>query len=254
VDLSKFFAITHETHTFCNPIGAEAIDELIEICALPAAGRIVDIACGKAEFLVRTLQRWGGAGVGVDLNPFFVESARRKVADAGLERDVEIQEGNGAQFAGTAESFDLASCMGASWIWGGHAGALAALSSWARPGGLVLAGEPFWRRPPSGGHLAATGLGASAFAHSHHRNVELGLEQGLQLMHAIVATEHDWDRYHGLQWSAAERYASENPDDPDGPELLAKIRELQEQYLRWGRDEIGWSLYLFRTGAVQATA
>jgi precorrin-6B methylase 2 len=247
LDLSKFFAITHEPHVFLNPIGAPAVDALIEVLALPPGAAIVDIACGKAELLVRTARRWGCAGVGVDLNPFFVDSARRNVEGAGLEASIQVLEGNGAEFAGKPEGFDLASCMGASWIWGGYAGMLDALVGWARPGGLVLAGEPFWRREPAAEHLAATGLRASSFAPSHHANVQIGIERGLRLLDATVATEYEWDRYHGLQWGAAERYASANAEDPDAVELVSKLRELQDQYLRWGRDEIGWALYLFRT-------
>ena len=253
MDILDFFAITHDPHTFCNPISAAAIDELIEFFRLPHGGRVVDVACGKAELLVRTLRRWSSTGVGVDVNPFFVEAARRNVEQADLAASAEIVEGNGAEFT-AAGPFDLASCVGASWIWGGHAGALEALSGFARPGGLILAGEPFWRREPSPEHLAATGLTASSFAATHLDNVETGLRQGLRLIHAIVATEHDWDHYHGQQWAAVDRYARENPDDPDSSELVAKMAELQDQYLRWGREEIGWAMYLFRKSPLPSDA
>ena len=55
----------------------------------------------------------------------------------------------------------------------------------------------------------------------------------------------DWDRYEGLQWDSAERYAHDNPDDPDNEQLLQRIRAFRQSYLRWGRSQLGWALYLF---------
>ncbi len=59
----------------------------------------------------------------------------------------------------------------------------------------------------------------------------------------------DWDRYTGLQIRAAERFAVAHPDDPDLPDLLSRARRDFDAYLRWGRDSLGWCIYLFRTPA-----
>ena len=167
--------------------------------------------------------------------------------EAALETSAEIVEGDGAGYPGEPESFDLAACLGASWIWGGLRATLQALSSWAKPDGLVLVGEPFWVRDPSAEHVRAAGLIPSSFG-SHPGNVQTGLDLGLGLLHTVVSSPEDWDRYHGYQWYAAERYARENPDDPDVSELIAKVRELQSHYLQWGREEIGWAVYLYMKG------
>lgn len=47
------------------------------------------------------------------------------------------------------------------------------------------------------------------------------------------------------QARAAERYAATHSDDPDVPDLLARLRRARDIYLRWGRETLGWSLYLF---------
>ncbi|MHC4101896.1 MAG: hypothetical protein ACYSW1_13565, partial [Planctomycetota bacterium] len=49
-----------------------------------------------------------------------------------------------------------------------------------------------------------------------------------------------------LQTLAAELYASEQPQDPDVPELLARRRESDSVYLQWGRDTLNWAIYLFK--------
>ena len=58
MDLWKYFAIGHERHLFCNPLSEAKVDELVALLALSDEARVLDIACGKAEFLVRTVKRW----------------------------------------------------------------------------------------------------------------------------------------------------------------------------------------------------
>jgi hypothetical protein len=143
---------------------------------------------------------------------------------------------------------DLAACVGASWIWGGHRGTLRALSNIIRPGALVLVGEPYWIREPDPEYLEADGLEREAFS-TLHGNVEIGREEGLTLLYAMPSIIADWDRYLGLQLRAAERFAAEHPDDPDLSELMPRVRGHFDAYLRWGRETLGWCIYLFRAHA-----
>jgi SAM-dependent methyltransferase len=244
LELWKYFAIGHAGHVVCNPLSEAKLDELIELLEIPPGGRLLDIACGKAELLLRCARRWSCTGVGVDLSPPFAAEARQKIRRAGLAERLEICEGNGAEYDGPAAGFDAATCLGASWIWGGHRGTLEALAAWAKPGGRVLVGEPFWHGEPPPAYLEASGLQRSSFA-SHSGNIEAGTAQGLRLLHSIVSSADDWDRYEGYQWNAAERYAQANPSDPDVDELLETMRRNRDVYLRWGRDELGWATYLF---------
>ena len=74
----------------------------------------------------------------------------------------------------------------------------------------------------------------------------LAQELGLTLVYTLVSNQDDWDRYEGLQWYAADKWARENPDDPDVEALLKRIGENREYYLRWGRETFGWAIYLFK--------
>lgn len=247
MDPWKYYAIGHEHHAVCNPLSEAKLDEIIDLLALPTDARILDIGCGKGEFLVRSAARWGCQAVGVDLSPHFVSDARARVRSAGLEHCVEVVEGNGSEYPGEPSSFDATACLGASWIWGGLRGTLGALRRWTKPGGLVIAGEPFWRRTPSPEYLKALQLSESMFT-SHFGNVAIGTELGLRLMHAIVSSHDDWDRYEGYQWYAAEQYGVRVPEDTDLPEIRRRMCEARDSYLRWGRDELGWAVYLFLNG------
>src|SRR3970040_2310932 len=69
--------------------------------------------------------------------------ARARVRRRGLW----LVRGAGAGYRPPASKrFDIALCLGASWIWGGYVGTLRGLLRLTAPGGRVLVGEPFLSR------------------------------------------------------------------------------------------------------------
>jgi ubiquinone/menaquinone biosynthesis C-methylase UbiE len=40
---------------------------------------VVDIACGKGEFLIRFAEAYGARGTGVDISPFYIADAERRL-------------------------------------------------------------------------------------------------------------------------------------------------------------------------------
>ncbi|MBN2193990.1 MAG: class I SAM-dependent methyltransferase [Polyangiaceae bacterium] len=246
MDRWKYFGITHTDHTIMNPMSLLKTDELIDRMCLLDGGRVLDVACGKAEFLCRVAERYGVSGTGLDASPITIEAARRNVAAWGLNGRIELLHVDGTQYEPDRRTMlDLASCIGASWIYQGHRGTLEALNRMVQPGGLVLVGEPFWRTVPDPDYLKLTGQDAGDYG-THRSNVQTGLNLGLSCLYTVVSHEDDWDRYEGLQWQAAERYATAHPDDPDLEELLQTSDKNRDAYLRWGRDCLGWAMYLFR--------
>jgi hypothetical protein len=113
------------------------------------------------------------------------------------------------------------------------------------PDGWVIVGEPYWSREPSDEYLQALNLTKDAIG-SHAENVEAGQQRGLDLVHTLVSSKDDWDRYEGLQWHATADYARTHRDDADLPELLECVAKEKSAYLKWGRDALGWAIYVFR--------
>ena len=245
MDTWKYFGITHADHVVCNPTSPERLDELIALLDLAPGANVWEAACGKGELLVRLAERFRIRGTGVDLSPYELPVSRERSAARVPTAELTFIEGDAAAHPPEPASVDLAICLGASWIWGGHRGTLQALRSFVRPGGLILVGEPYWRREPDREYLAAAELAVGDFS-TLHGNVEIAADEGLTLLYALPSLDEDWDRYELLQLRAAERYALAHPDDPDADELLARARRGSDAYLRWGRDTLGWTIYLFR--------
>jgi len=135
MDRWKYYGITHRDHVVCNPTSSAKLDELVELLPLQPQARVLDIACGKAELLLRIAARHNATGVGVDISPYEFEAAKRNVAARELESRIEVVESDGAEYDAGPDSFDMAMCIGATWVWGGYLGTIEALKKIVVPGG-----------------------------------------------------------------------------------------------------------------------
>lgn len=246
MDTWKYYDITHRNHILCNPTRLEKIDELISLLEVTSDSHILDIASGKAEFLIRCVEQYNVSGVGVDLSPLHFEDGRKNVEKRIPKADIELLLMDGADYKpDPLKPFHCAVCLGASWIYGGYKGTLNYLKSAVKTGGLVVSGEPFWRQEPSIEYLDIIGEQKETFG-THYSNMKLGEDLGLTLVYTIVSNEDDWDRYEGLQWYSADRYICEHPEDPDNQDLKDRISKEKNAFFRWGRDTLGWAIYIFR--------
>ena len=224
----------------------ERFEKLCGLLGLNQGSQVLDIACGKGEFLFRLAELYTISGIGVDISPYCIRDCRRKYRDRIPDADLKFVEMDGANFKPEIpESFDLTMCIGASWVYKGYKGTLQALKRMTKPGGLIMIGEPYWLKEPSEEYLKADKMHREDFGR-HHENVQTGEAEGLSCIYTQVSNYDDWDHYETFQWWASNEYARNHPDDPDVPELVERKKHDKEIYLRWGRETLGWAIYLFR--------
>lgn len=237
--------IAEANHRILNPLVEPQLRLLGEIARVGPATRQLDLACGKGEMLCRWAEWFGSSGLGVDLSAVFSAAARARAVELGVADRVEIVTGDAAAHAAPAESFDLVSCIGATWIGGGLAGTVELLRPALRRGGLMLIGEPFWTETPPEGCLAAHGFGPDDYASLEGTFDRLDFA-GLELVEMVLATPETWDRYEASQWMAVTDWLAANPDDPDHDAMVRFRDESRRAYLRWGRRYLGWGVFVSR--------
>ncbi len=246
MDLWKYFDITHRRHQLCNPLSTEKFERLCQLLQLKRGERVLDIACGKGEFLIRLAELYDIAGVGVDMSPHHIrdceEKRRRRVPNG----NIEFVNMDGADYRPkVAACFDLACCIGASWVYGGHRGTIQALKGMVKKGGLIVVGEPFWLKQPSQEYLEVQGIKKDDFG-THYDNVKLGEDEELTCLYTLVSSYDDWDHYETLQWWVIDEYIRAHPDDPDIHEIVERKTLEKNLYLQGGRETMGWAIYVFR--------
>src|SRR5262245_51123216 len=111
MDMWKFYDITHREHEICNPANSGNLDELIALLRLGRGDSVIDIACGKGEFLIRLALKYGVRGLGIDISPYYLEEARQRHEQRASAADITFLQMDGAAFkADRSNEFDLASC------------------------------------------------------------------------------------------------------------------------------------------------
>ena len=78
MNLWKYFDIIHRKHLLCNPMHHEKFENIISLLPLKPSSHVLDIATGKAEFLIQLAERYSISGVGIDLSPYFIAEAQQK--------------------------------------------------------------------------------------------------------------------------------------------------------------------------------
>ena len=243
MDKWKYYDIRHKKHLLCNPLNKEKFEKLCRLVRLEQGSHVLDMACGKGEFLIRLAELYNVSGVGVDLSPYCIRDCLAKRQKRAPDSNIKFLEMDGAKYEPEAsETFDLAMCIGASWVYGGYRGTLKALRKMTKPGGLVVVGEAFWRKDPAEEYLEASGTKREDFG-THIGNVKVAEEEGLTCIYTMVSNSDDWDHYETLKWWNVEDYARNNPNDEDVEELLERTRREKDSYLRWEREILGWAIY-----------
>jgi SAM-dependent methyltransferase len=234
MDRAQASRIAHGELRLWNPLSEAALDEAIELLEPAAGARVLDVACGRAEVLRRVAERWDVRGSGYDADPALIESG-----PPGLDLHVRDSPPPGP--------FDVVVCIAASHALGGFPDALNALGGLVRPGGEVLLGEGYWRRPPSAEYLDALG-GASADELPDYSGLMRAAEEaGLTPLYSSVASEADWDRYEWRMILNAERWAAAHSADPGADVLLDRARQARERMtMPGGRETLGFVLVLLR--------
>jgi hypothetical protein len=198
------------------------------------------MACGRGGPAIVLAETFGCRIVGVERAPEFVDVARQRVAEAGLESSIEVVERDAREFPLEPSAFDAALCLGASFIWKGLEGTLATLAPAVRPGGHVVVGEPFWRRWPLPDGIDSDGFTSLPATIQRFQSVGL-VPDGL-----IAASDDDWDAYESLHWRALEDWLAENPRDPDAGEIRRLHEEARDRYVRTQRELLGWAMFVGR--------
>jgi SAM-dependent methyltransferase len=235
----RFSLLAHQQLVYAAPIAEASVEELLSLLPLHASSSAVDMGCGKARLLGQLVERFGLQATGVDLDAEALALARD-----GVGMSATLLQQSAMEFQ-PSERFDLSICIGSSHALGGLAPTLTRLQELTKPGGYVLLGEGYWKKEPEQAYLDAFG-GSRDELLSFGATVECALAAGLSPVWTAVSSERDWDHYEGLYRFAMSRFLTENPTDPEFEAFRQRSETWYNAYLRWGRETMGFALFLFQ--------
>jgi SAM-dependent methyltransferase len=235
--------IRESSHRIINPFDDAKLATLGAAIGLRGGDAILDLACGKGELLCTWARDHGTSGVGVDKSVVFSAAARARAEELGVADRVSIIHGDASSYVADTR-VDIGSCMGATWIGDGVAGTIRLLERSLRPGGLVLIGEPYWRRePPDDEAVDRSGAPSRDRFRSLAGLVEHFHDLGYDVVEMVLADQDSWDRYVAAQWMNTRRWLDANPDDELAEEMRDDLTRSQLDYTTYTREYLGWGMF-----------
>jgi SAM-dependent methyltransferase len=238
--IPRYFIVAERDHELQNPISAEKLVLLGERLRLGPESRVLDIASGRGGPAVLLGREFGCSIDGVEISPEFHAVAVERATAAGLAERLSFRVADASLEELPAEAYDVALCLGASFVWGGLVGTLDALEPVVRPGGHVVVGEPFWRKLPLPEDYTERGDPWTTL----EGTVEIIETGALRVVSLIASSQDDWDRYETLHWRAVEEWVADNPEDADADDIRSRHEHWKRTYVKHGREYLGWAVFV----------
>ncbi|XUX00222.1 MAG: methyltransferase domain-containing protein [Dehalogenimonas sp.] len=239
MEFLELMGISHRYMELLNPSSPEKIVQLGRLLKLKKGSRVIDFGCGCAESLTLWAEEFGITGVGIDISEDFCARARKKVAAKGLSDRIEIVCSPAADYVFAEGAFDAATCIGATFAFGGYQQTIQAMKKAIRQSGRLGIGETHWlsnRVDPEYAQKQPT-------THTEPELARFTRDEGFELEYIIHSSNDDWDSYISGTWAGMIRWLEENPAHPDHEQVLKFLRTDQDDYLQFQRQYMGWAMY-----------
>ena len=236
---------------FMSPLSESRADRLADFIAAGHPEVILDLGCGWAELLLRTLVAAPGArGVGIDRDRASIERARSLAVTRDVADRVDLVVGDAGNEAPIAA--DAVICLGASQIWAGsvpageaftqpldYRSALTAIRGLVPQGGRVVYGDGIWSAPPTDAAIAPLAGRIDEFV-TLPELVAVAVDCGFMPFACHEATLDEWDAFESGYSACYARWLAEHPDDhPDAAAVRDMAQRQRTGYLSGYRGILG---------------
>ncbi|MEV4434615.1 class I SAM-dependent methyltransferase [Streptomyces sp. NPDC049555] len=234
-------ALAHADHPIAAPLDDDAVRTLLERAVPREDARVLDLGCGRAEWLLRALAAYPHLRAeGVDVSAPALAAARAGAERLGVHDRLVLHEADAGAFT-APHAFDLVLCVGSTHAFGGPTATLAAARRHLAPGGRVLIGDGFWEREPSAEAVETLG----------DLDDLTGLMQrvttdGWTPVHGHISTRRELDAYEWAWTGTLSTWALDHPDHPDSPQALTAATTHRNEWLSAYRDSFGFLTLVLR--------
>ncbi|XHH07927.1 MAG: SAM-dependent methyltransferase [Candidatus Bathyarchaeia archaeon] len=222
-----------------DPTTTEKIIQLGKLLKLKKGSRVIDFGCGCAVPLTLWAEKFDITGIGIDISKDFCDRARDKLAKKGLLGQIEIVCSPVSDYAFEEGAFDAATCIGATFAFGGFQQTIQAMKRAIHHDGRLGIGETHWLSNQVHPQYAQK----QTSTHTEPELAQFSRNEGFELEYIIRSSRDDWDRYVSDSWYGLIRWLKENPSHPDYMQVFNFFRADQDDYLQFQTQNMGWAMY-----------
>lgn len=223
---------------FNAPLSGWRADAIARALAANRPRTVLDVGCGWAELLLRTVAGApGSTGRGVDTDERALARGGNNAAGRGLADRVSFVEAGAASVRDPA---DVVICIGADHAFGDQRSALRQLSALTVPGGRLLFGTGYWQRPPTTDQAASVGLAPESLTDLAGL-VELAMAEGFRPLHTQTANRDEWEQFESGFLADWEEWLLGNADHPEAGDVRARSDKHRTEWLHGWRHVLGFA-------------
>src|SRR4030042_4032895 len=216
MEFLDIMSISHRYMEILNPSTPEKIIKLGKLLKLKKGNRVIDFGCGCAGPLTLWAEEFGITGIGIDISEDFCDRAKKKLAMRGLSDQIEIVCSPADDYVFEEGAFDDATCIGATFIWGGYKQTIQAMKRAIHQNGRLVIGETHWLSNQVDPEYAQK----QTTTHPEPVLTQFTRDEGFELESIIRASNDDWDRYISDGWYGLIRWLEENPTNSDREQVF----------------------------------
>jgi len=185
----------------------------------------------------RTLELWaknfGIHGLGIEIHSFLCRQAQKRIVNAGLHGQAEIIHANPSMYLFDPNMYDIASCLGASFVWGGFQQALQGMKKSFKTKGKIIVGEPYYIQENVPESLI-----------KFDRLIQISRNEGFDVEFVVRASRDDRDRYVSSIWYSLLQWRDKNKNHPELHYVIDYLHKSQDTYFRYQITFEGWAIYI----------
>jgi len=131
-----------------HPGGSRSTEELFALARIGSDQSVLEIGCGVGTTAIEAARRFGAKVTAIDIDERMLAATRQNIAKAGLDKRIEVLQGDIEQLPFQDASFDRV-VIEAVTMFTDRERSVREVVRVCRPGGRVVDHEFVWRRPPS---------------------------------------------------------------------------------------------------------
>lgn len=223
-----------------NPFSQEKALLTGETARLSEGMNVIDFGCGNGTLLGIWGSSFGICGTGIEIREEACSNAGEFLAKIGLSDNIQVFLADASSYEPEEETYDVAVSFGASQIWGGVSSAISSMKNFLNQDGIIIIGERYWKKDS----VAAEFSREWPEIMTEYEILQSARENGFDITRVIRSSEDEWDDYESSIWENCLGWMADNPHHPERNEVYSYFERIQEEYLAYGREYIGWAAYI----------
>lgn len=239
----EYLKISERDIDLINPATPEKIIKVGKFSGMSPDKKVIDFGSGYGEPLILWAKNFGIQALGTEIREDVCNKANDRIKKNKLSDKIKIQCGAGDKLEFKKGFYDVATCVGATFVFGGFKESISFMKTAINNSGKLLICEPYWLFKNTPEEIKKK-IEFTIFTETEL--IEIVRAEDCDIEYTSHSSVEDWDYYEATQWPPVLDWLEKNTSSTEKDEVIKMFHASQDQYFGWAREYLGWGLYVIR--------